>query len=618
MKKLRLFMVFFCVLLSLPLAYVAWRTSKALDRETQAQVRFFAEQLLDEIEHELTELVRREENRSIDAYGSRNGEIGPSSLSRPPDEVFILGYFQNNPDGSFQTPLPKEGQASSENLSRRVHQLKAVNAMFNRLKITTPPSSTAAAPVDKAGRPEKLQQSAFADRFIKQVPPKKTKTALGQERTRLEPLTPDQALNLAPPEINRPSTTLDAAAGTRHKSAAAMPPAPALDEALPAVESSIRFQAEIAPLQAVRIDEQRMFVFRRIDIGGQLYRQGFVLLITPFLDHLMARHYDSQPIAGYTRLTLRANGVHSTRSRLQAAAANPHPGRIAVRTFPAPFGFLRAEMQLLSLPPSPARRPFNLALALLSVLMAAGLVLIYQSARSVMDLSERRSQFVSAVTHELKTPLTSIRLYIEMLEQGMAATPEQTQEYLRVLSTESRRLTGLINNVLELSRLEQRTRRFNIQNGDLGNVLHEAKSLMAETLAREGFEVRIKAENLPVFAFDREVLIQILINLMENSIKFGRHRSQKQITIAARAADNRMTLSVSDTGPGIPGNALKQIFDDFYRVDSDLGRKTGGTGIGLSLVKKLILAMGGQVRAENNDGAGCTITLWLPLEKNIS
>lgn len=91
---------------------------------------------------------------------------------------------------------------------------------------------------------------------------------------------------------------------------------PALDEALPAAESSIRFQAEIAPLQAVRIDEQRMFVFRRIDIGGQLYRQGFVLLITPFLDHLMARHYDSQPIAGYTRLTLRANGVHSTRSRL--------------------------------------------------------------------------------------------------------------------------------------------------------------------------------------------------------------------------------------------------------------------------------------------------------------
>jgi signal transduction histidine kinase len=262
----------------------------------------------------------------------------------------------------------------------------------------------------------------------------------------------------------------------------------------------------------------------------------------------------------------------------------------------------------VSLPPSPARQTLTLALAILGVVMVAGLVTIYHSARTVLDLSERRSQFVSAVTHELKTPLTNIRMYIEMLDQGIAATPEREQEYLGILASESARLSGLINNVLELSRLEKRTRRFDLKDGDLSDVLADVQSVMAESLAREGFDLTIRTGRLPVFAYDREVLVQVLINLMENSIKFGRHLPEKHIVIAADAVDGWVRLTVSDTGPGIPKRSLKQVFDDFYRVDNDLTRTTGGTGLGLALVKKFIVAMGGRVQAENNDGPGCTIT----------
>ena len=109
------------------------------------------------------------------------------------------------------------------------------------------------------------------------------------------------------------------------------------------------------------------------------------------------------------------------------------------------------------------------------------------------------------------------------------------------------------------------------------------------------------------------MLIQILINLIENSIKFGRHSAVKQIRILVTVDGENVRIAVSDTGPGIPRHSLAKVFDDFYRVDNELTRRTGGTGIGLALVKKFITAMGGRVQAANNDGPGCTITLFLRL-----
>ena len=144
--------------------------------------------------------------------------------------------------------------------------------------------------------------------------------------------------------------------------------------------------------------------------------------------------------------------------------------------------------------------------------MIVGLLAIYQSTRTVVDMSERRSQFVSSVTHELKTPLTNIRMYIEMIEQGIAATPEREQEYLQVLDAESARLSRLINNVLELAKLEKKQRRFQYQEGDLTDVLGEVKLIMSQKLKQEGFTLHIKADQVPVFAYDREVLILVFCN----------------------------------------------------------------------------------------------------------
>ncbi len=632
MKKLRLYMITFCVLLTLPLAFVAWRTYGALDREAQAQVRFFSERLLDEIEAELADLVRREENRAVDEYRhtmvQESGNIR-SPLARVPVETFILGYFQNNPDGSFQTPLVKDTVGMPAGLAGRVQQLQAINSIFNQRKLVARLPVPAPLKIPKPATIVKKEQSSFADRFLKTSERRKTKSVLGQEKARVEEITVGQAMNLAQrkPNMSARLSNDDAAFDMEEDEAAPSAygkPTASLVQSVPAprqrqmaetelaMSDTGRFQVEVAPLQAVAIDDGRVFIFRRIGINGQIYRQGFVLQIQPFLDHLLAVHYDPQPIARYTRLTLNAAGLNALRDRTGADSGITGGVWTAGRTFPAPFGFLTAEMRAVSLPSSPARQTLTLALAILGVVMVAGLVIIYHSAQTVLDLSERRSQFVSAVTHELKTPLTNIRMYIEMLEQGIAATPEREQEYLGILASESARLSGLINNVLELSRLEKQTRRFDLKDGQLADVLADVQSVMAQSLAREGFDLTIHTGQLPVFAFDREVLVQVLINLMENSIKFGRHLAEKHIVIAADAVDGWVKLTVSDTGPGIPKRSLKQVFEDFYRVDNDLVRTTGGTGLGLALVKKFILSMGGRVQAENNDGPGCTITLNLP------
>ena len=487
MRRLTVYLVLFGVLVSLPLVFVAWRTFAAIDREAEAQVRFFADRLLDGMENELAEMVRREEGRAVDAYRHQvMMDEGPrvSPLAGEPAEPFILGYLQNNPDGTFQTPLVDDPQAVPAALTERVAQLESANRQFNQRKRTALPPSASVEPPAEPAVAEKKEQTVFADRFLNPPALEKSKRKLGQEEARVEEITAGQAMNLARQEPERTVASTSGGAASEAESDAAgssrydwrsAESAPAVAsarrrQAAPSPSSPDaggRFQAEVAPLQAVSIDGQTVFVFRRIGINGQIYRQGVVLRLQPFLDHLLTRHYDDQPIARYTRLTLTAADVSVARDG-DPTAAGPGGGTpLTARVFPAPFGFLSAEMALITLPASPARRTLTLALAVLGLVLVAGLVAIFFSTRAVFDLSERRSRFVSAVTHELKTPLTNIRLYIDMLDQGIAATPEREQEYLGILSSESARLSNLINNVLELSRLEKQSRRFDLVEGDL-------------------------------------------------------------------------------------------------------------------------------------------------------
>ena len=646
MNRLKLLILGFVLALSIPLAYFAWSAYRGLEQEEFAQLRFFAETLFNEMEQELASLVKREENRAIDEYNytyALSGKGGAeavqmaSPLSETPKEPYILGYFQNNPDGSFQTPLvPPEGNIP-DSLGQVAGNLEMVNEIFNGKR--TAALAEPVAPEPPVYEQKETAQSAnFEDKFLDFRQSRRQKSHLGTEKKRIEAITPSQAVNLAQNEEVRywaksnqkkakdqaappSSSTAQATAERETRTAFGQEIAGEghsmdgdVSESLDFTGSSApRLEAEVDPMQSVFIDGRYVFVFRRIALDNQMYRQGFVLEIDRFLEHLVETHFVRQPMASFASLALNVGTRARQVSSKLAGVPVEKPGFRVERRFPRPFSFLQAALTCEHIPESQGRQTLNIMIACLGFVVLAGLFAIYRSAQAVMDLSERRSRFVSSVTHELKTPLTNIRMYVEMLEQGMARTPEREQEYYKVLHSESARLSRLINNVLDFSKLEQKTFRIEPVIGTFEEVVAELKRVMGEKLKQEGFVLKVVHEATPPFEYDREVMLQVLINLMENSVKFGKNGSVREITLRIFQDGKWVKICVDDTGPGIPRHALKKVFDDFYRVDDSLTRTTRGTGIGLAFVKKAATALGGKARA-NNVPSGCAISIALPLK----
>lgn len=640
MKRLRLIIFLFAVATAIPMVYVVVRTYQGVAREETARMRFFAETLFDTIETALADRVEVEESRPVDAYhhtytvtADKGGGQSVSPLATPPTEPYILGYLQNNPDGSFQTPLTSNEKRPSAELEGIVRQLEDINRQFNRGKITPPaPAPKPSLPAQKAKQSKEEAKTSFAGKFLDFSRKRASDTYLGRQTRRTEEITAQQALNVA----RRDETPLRSEKQSSARKSSASPPVETSDRTVSAVSDDVsaplaedvpdretendkpvdhlpaRFQVEVAPLQSVFINRSHIFIFRRIAIDSRIYRQGFVLEIQPFLNYLAESYFLTQPMARFAHLQLTVADTDNPTTVVQAGAAVQQVRFALERRFPAPFDFLDARMTCQEIPAVASRPTLNIILVFLGAVFLLGLGAIYRSAHAMVDLSERRNRFVSSVTHELKTPLTNIRMYIEMLEQGVARDTAREQDYLRVVGSESARLSRLINNVLELSRLENSQRRFDMRPGSFQEVLDEIQAVMAEKLRQEGFTLAIVSPAVPDFPYDREVMVQVLLNLIENSIKFGRQSDDRRITVSLEAMATSVAVRVTDTGPGIPPKALKKIFDDFYRVEDPLTRTTGGTGIGLSLVKKFVTAMGGKVTAANNDGPGCTITIHLP------
>ena len=646
MKKLKLLILIFSFALSIPLAYFVLRTYYGLEQEEFATLSYFAETLFDEMEQKLAAMVQIEESRAIDEYNflispstrqSDAGEMQPSPLSQPSGENFVLGYFQNNPDGSFQTPLVDRGGRSPPGRAKIVAELKTANRLFNRKRVADT-DRIQPRPAEIVAEKKARPKPGLADKYLDSSRSRRSRAYLGQKEKRVEQITIDQAANIAKqeqsqlmskvriddeseaPKDNRYSTQSAAA-----DKAMAPPKSQARDFRLEEAESDIalapvsdsdpadNFQVEVAPLQAVFITDARIFIFRRIMINSQIYRQGFVLRVSEFLNHLAQTYFLAQPMAQFTGLRLSVFDQDREAGAVEAGMVSPNPDFILNRSFPSPFGFLKATLTCRQIPRSTGRKTLTIMLVVLAVIVLLGLFGIYQSTRAIVDLSERRAQFVSSVTHELKTPMTNIRMYIEMLEQGIARTAEREQEYYRILDSEGARLSRLINNVLELSKLEQKQRHIDLQTGTLEDVISDVQTVMAAKIKQEGYVLNVETEQIGSLQYDREVMLQVFINLIENSMKFGRSAARREISIRTRREPDGVKITVSDTGPGIPRRDLKKVFDDFYRVENSLTRTTRGTGIGLALVKKFVRLMDGSVSAANNEGAGCTITITLPV-----
>ena len=255
-----------------------------------------------------------------------------------------------------------------------------------------------------------------------------------------------------------------------------------------------------------------------------------------------------------------------------------------------------------------------LILGVLSVLMIGGLVLTYRSVNKQVALARLKSDFVSNVSHELRTPLALIRLYAETLELGRITTQEKKHEYYSIIRKESERLSALINNILDFSRIEAGRKEYDFRETDIAELVRNTLDSYRYQIEQQGFALEEHIDpGIPAVRVDREAIARALVNLVNNALKYS--DNEKFLGVRLYRENSLLKLEVSDRGIGIERHEQSRIFEKFYRTCDPLVHNTKGSGLGLSLVRHITQAHGGEVEVESTPGRGSKFTVSLPLAR---
>ena len=253
-----------------------------------------------------------------------------------------------------------------------------------------------------------------------------------------------------------------------------------------------------------------------------------------------------------------------------------------------------------------------LILGCLSLLIVGGLVLTRHIVNKEMALARLKSDFVSNVSHELRTPLALIRLYAETLELGRITTSDKKQQYYRIIRKESERLSALINNILDFSRIEAGRKEYEFRETDIAELVSNTLDSYRYQIEQQGFAFEESIDpDLPAVYVDREAIARALVNLMNNALKYS--SEQKFLGVKLYRDNGAVKLEVADRGIGIARRDQAKIFEKFYRAGDPLVHNTKGSGLGLSLVRHISQAHGGDISVESTPGKGSKFILSIPL-----
>ena len=250
--------------------------------------------------------------------------------------------------------------------------------------------------------------------------------------------------------------------------------------------------------------------------------------------------------------------------------------------------------------------------AMLSLL---GLSLTWRATRREMKVAQLKSDFLSSISHELKTPLTAIRAFGDLIHSGRARDEGKIREYGGIIKTESDRLTSLINNILEMSRLERGLRRYRLEEGFLCETVAETVEVFRHTPEAGNCQIKVELPSPPIKTkFDEGAIRQALLNLLSNAVKYsGETSGDRHIEVAVKRNESAAVIEVRDFGIGIPSAEHRHIFTAFHRAPQSEVQSKRGTGLGLAIVREVAQAHGGDVSVESELGAGATFRLHLPL-----
>jgi signal transduction histidine kinase len=654
-SRLRRWLLLFFLALLIPSGVLIRQSYSQLKWQAFHQHRLQAEALSARIDDRLRRLVNSEENRRFSDYAFLvvNGDPGAgflqrSALSNYPVDTSVpgvIGYFQVDDTGRFSTPLlpaqPEQairyGIAGDEvnrrlALHERLQQILGENRLVRSNasgRDRTPGEPSPGAPAvglsdgngsameaERADQPQaafdRLTEN-FSKRQQVQAP-----AAAGQ-LGRVEDLKLDRRFEaqLAEEQVVAPAEQQQRGAqrSVRKERGVLPVPAPVMDADQaarpPASQAGVRihtFESELDPFEFSLLDSGHLVLFRKVWRDGRRLVQGLLIERQPFLQATVADLFRESALSGMSELTLayrgdlfstfrgkNAQGYYSRAEELSGALL--YRNRLA-----APLSEMELIYSIRQLPAGPGGRLVLWVAATLLLVLCGGFYLLYRLGLRQIELARQQQDFVSAISHELKTPLTSIRMYGEMLREGWASE-EKKRSYYDYIHDESERLTRLINNVLQLARMTRNGLVLECRPARVAELLDGIRSKIASAVERAGFELKLRADEAAAEAMvniDSDSFSPIMINLVDNALKFSRGAAIRRIDItAALERDNRLVFTVRDYGPGVPRDQMKKIFRLFYRSENELTRETIGTGIGLALVSQLATAMGGRVEVIN-------------------
>jgi two-component system phosphate regulon sensor histidine kinase PhoR len=638
-RALKLTLAAFFVALAVPAGILIAQAYSQLKWQAFRSSQVAAEELAARIDAALRTATAAEDARSFGDYSFLvvEGDAAANFVQRSPLSEFpvtgavpgVLGWFQIDAGGNLTTPLlPRSGVAAAdygitpaEEAARaeRVTLLREVLASNELVRAVR--SERDAAP---AAALEQVQQFRLGiDAEPPAAPPSVVAPQAGFDRLVAEAVQSGAGAAPSSRAANDASASEEiVVTGARRRGISAeerqgrveqsLVAEPAADEAavaeLPKTEVTVRtFASEVDPFELGVLDTGHLVLFRNVWREEQRYVQGALIERQSFVAGAIAEPYRASSVGSAARLDVSFAGRVIDRLTAAAAASYRQGGGELAGTvlhrarLSPPFGDVELTFLVDALPSAPGTALLAWIAVTLAAVLCGGFLLMYRFGAGQMRLARQQQDFVSAVSHELKTPLTSIRMYGEMLKAGWADEAKR-QTYYDYIHSESERLSRLIENVLQLARLTRNTQRFELRSIAVAELMDVVRSKVSTQVERAGFELAVRDETPAGTAIvvDVDCATQIFINLVDNALKFSAGAAVKKVDVAARRnGDGSVLFTVRDYGPGVPKAALKKIFELFYRAENELTRETAGTGIGLALVRQLAAAMGARVDVRN-------------------
>jgi signal transduction histidine kinase len=586
-----------------------------------------------------------------------------SPLSEFPQQVEtpgLLGYFQVDASGQLRTPIVPESKASNYGISssemrQREQQEGRIRGILDQNRLVGK-SDVAASPAvgllldeeeiarePRADMP-KLQSEldSASSSFFRQSTDNQGQSAF-DELTSRKLISPaenqapvDQVKDLkledsyqVAPEAQQMEASKQVAAKRSRKEKVNLPAA-ALEEVMSLEKSAgeslddqdrvaeqlldqraIRiqtFESEVEPMEFALLDSGHFVLFRRVWHQDERYVQGILFDQASFIERLIAPAFRESELSSMSKLIVAYQGAilrsfAADYGRQYRPSAEQETSELLYQArLIAPFGEIELIYTLARLPIGAGGQVIIWSALVLALVLVGGCFMLLRLGQRQLALARQQQDFVSAVSHELKTPLTSIRMYGEMLREGWADEAKR-KTYYDFIFHEAERLTRLINNVLQLARMSRNEQVANLTAVTVGDALAELKPRLESQLEPSGFELKLsgaaEVEALSI-QIDIDWFLQIFINLVDNAVKFSANSETQRVDVDYRQLrDARVQFSVRDYGPGIAPDQMKKIFRLFYRSENELTRETVGTGIGLALVQQLASAMQAEVDVVN-------------------